>query len=60
MEKGREKVTLTTAWSAGCGSHGGCGFKLMVKDGKLVKLEADENYPWNQGRCCPKGLAVTQ
>ena len=60
MEKGREKVTLTTAWSAGCGSHGGCGFKLLVKDGKLVKLEADENYPWNQGRCCPKGLAVTQ
>jgi anaerobic selenocysteine-containing dehydrogenase len=23
-----------------------------VKDGKVVKVEGDENHPWNQGRGC--------
>jgi anaerobic selenocysteine-containing dehydrogenase len=60
MEKGKRKVVNTTAWSPGCGSHGGCGFKLIVEDGKLVQVEGDECHPWNQGRVCPKGLALTQ
>ena len=50
----------TASWSAGPGCHGGCGQKLYVKDGRLVRVEGDENHPWNQGRSCPKVLALTQ
>ncbi|OGA12518.1 MAG: hypothetical protein A3H32_05935 [Betaproteobacteria bacterium RIFCSPLOWO2_02_FULL_63_19] len=53
-------VYRTTAWSAGPGCHGGCGQKLHVKNGKLVRIEGDENHPWNQGRSCPRVLAMTQ
>ena len=28
-----EKVVESLAWSAGCGSHGGCGVEIHVKDG---------------------------
>jgi anaerobic selenocysteine-containing dehydrogenase len=54
------EVYRTTVWSAGAGCHGGCGQKLYVKDGKLVKVEGDENHPWNQGRACPRVLALKQ
>jgi anaerobic selenocysteine-containing dehydrogenase len=54
------QVHRTTAWSAGPGCHGGCGQKLLVEDGKLVRIEGDENNPWNQGRSCPRVLALTQ
>jgi anaerobic selenocysteine-containing dehydrogenase len=50
----------TVTWSAGAGCHGSCGQKLYVKDGKLIRIEGDENHPWNQGRSCPKVLALTQ
>ena len=53
-------IHRTTAWSAGPGCHGGCGQKIFVKDGKMVKIEGDENHPWSQGRSCPKVLALTQ
>ncbi len=54
------KVYPTVVWSAGAGCHGNCGQKLYVKDGKLVKVEGDERHPWNQGRACPRVLALTQ
>jgi anaerobic selenocysteine-containing dehydrogenase len=60
MAKKDEKVVRTTTWSAGPGCHGGCGVKLQVKDGKLDKVEGDENHPWAQGRTCPRCLALTQ
>jgi anaerobic selenocysteine-containing dehydrogenase len=60
MAKSEEKVVRTTIWSAGCGTHGGCGAKVYVKNGKVTKIEGDENHPWNQGRLCAKGLAVCQ
>ena len=50
----------TVTWSAGAGCHGNCGQKLYVKDGKLIRVEGDENHPWNQGRSCPRVLAMTQ
>jgi len=53
-------IYRTTSWSAGPGCHGGCGQKLYVKDGKMVRIEGDENHPWSQGRSCPKVLALTQ
>ena len=36
MAKTENKV-ITTLWSAGCGSHGGCGAEVYVKDGKVVR-----------------------
>jgi len=55
-----EKIVTSTTWSPGPGCHGGCGIKLHVKDGKVVKAEGDENHPFNQGRLCPRALALTQ
>ena len=55
-----EKVVRTTVWSAGPGCHGGCGAKVYVKDGKLVRVEGDEKHPYNQGRLCAPCLAMTQ
>lgn len=56
----KTQVFTTTVWSAGAGCHGGCGQKLYVEDGRLVKVEGDENHPWNQGRSCPRVLALKQ
>ncbi len=60
MSDSKEQIVRTTVWSAGAGCHGGCGVKLHIKDGKLIKVEGDENHPWNQGRTCPRVLALTQ
>jgi anaerobic selenocysteine-containing dehydrogenase len=60
MAKSEEKVVLSAMWSAGCGSHGGCGAEIYVKDGRVIKVEGDRNHPFNQGRLCPKGLAIPQ
>ncbi len=57
--KGVEVVKMG-AWSAGPGCHGGCGVKLHLKDGKLIKVEGDEKHPYLQGRLCPRALALTQ
>ena len=56
----QEKIIRTTVWSAGAGCHGGCGVKLHVGHGRVVKVEGDEKHPWNQGRSCPRVLALTQ
>ena len=57
---GKVECFRTVTWSAGAGCHGGCGQKLFVEDGKLVRVEGDENNPWNQGRSCPRVLALKQ
>ena len=54
----REFKTVT--WSAGAGCHGNCGQKIYVKDGRMIRIEGDENHPWNQGRSCPRVLALSQ
>lgn len=59
-EKGNIEVIKTTTWSAGPGCHGGCGVLAHIRDGKLVKIEGDPDHPWNQGRLCPRNLAMTQ
>ncbi len=52
-------VTRAAAWSApGCHPTG-CGVKLYVKDGKLVKIEGDENHPVTKGRLCVRCLTLT-
>ena len=60
MVKNADKIVLSAMWSAGCGSHGGCGAEIYVKDGKVLCVEGDTNHPHNQGRLCPKGLAIPQ
>lgn len=40
--------------------HGQCGVLVYVKDGKVLKVEGDPDFPQNGGFMCPKGLAVTQ
>lgn len=51
-------VTRTAAWSApGCHPTG-CGLKVYVKDGKLVKVEGDENHPVTKGRLCVRCLTL--
>jgi anaerobic selenocysteine-containing dehydrogenase len=52
-----EIKTLRTA----CRScHGGCGVMAHVKDGKVIKVEGDPNFPISHGTQCSKGLAITQ
>ncbi|WP_455283861.1 molybdopterin-dependent oxidoreductase, partial [[Eubacterium] cellulosolvens] len=60
MSRKNVEVLRTTAWSAGPGCHGGCGVLAYVEDGRLVKVEGDPEHPWNQGRLCPRILAMTQ
>lgn len=55
--KGGVEIIRTTAWNApGC--HNGCGVKLHVKNGKLIKVEGDPDAPFNQGRLCVRCMAV--
>ncbi|HUS20183.1 MAG TPA: molybdopterin-dependent oxidoreductase [Terriglobales bacterium] len=37
-----------------CGQQ--CGIQLKVKDNKVVGFEPWEEFPFNQGRLCPKGV----
>lgn len=33
-----------------------CGIKLLVKDNKVVGFDPWEEFPFNEGRLCPKGV----
>ncbi|MBI9046860.1 MAG: molybdopterin-dependent oxidoreductase [Anaerolineaceae bacterium] len=35
--------------------HNNCGLLAYVKDGKVLKVEGDDNYPVNQGSLCSRG-----
>jgi assimilatory nitrate reductase catalytic subunit len=37
-----------------CGMQ--CGIKLLVKDNRIVGFEPWEEFPYNEGRLCPKGV----
>ena len=52
-------VTRVSPWSPpGCHPVG-CGLKLYVdENGKLVRVEGDENDPVTQGRLCPRCLTL--
>jgi len=54
--KGAEEVIRTNC--RGC--HGGCGVLVYVKDGTIVKIEGDPDFPTNHGAMCSKGLAFKQ
>lgn len=59
-QEGDLTVTRMSAWS-GPGCHGVCGVKCYTdKDGKLVKVEGDEENPFNQGRLCMRCLDLPE
>jgi anaerobic selenocysteine-containing dehydrogenase len=56
-EEDNHKVVRSIA-RTGPGCHDGCGVLLYVRDGKLEKVEGDPDFPFNQGRLCPRCLAL--
>ena len=34
-----------------------CAYIVHVENGRIIRLEGDENHPYTLGRCCPKGYA---
>jgi len=40
--------------------HGGCGLRVQVEDGKIVKVEGDPESPLNRGSICGKGIAQVE
>ncbi len=50
----------TCGWSPPGDHPVGCGMKLHVKDGKLVKVEGDPEHPISQGRLCVRCLSLPE
>ena len=42
------------------GCHGGCGVLVHVKDGRIIKIEGNPDFPANRGTMCSIGLAFPQ
>jgi anaerobic selenocysteine-containing dehydrogenase len=59
-EKDGVLVVRTCAWSPPGDHPVGCGLKLHVKDGKLVKVEGDEEHPVTKGRVCIRCLTLPE
>jgi len=57
-EDGMTVVRSTARTGPGC--HEGCGVLLYVKDGNLVKVEGYTDFPFSQGRLCPRCLALPE
>lgn len=55
-----EYVVRTCGWSPPGDHPVGCGMKLHVKDGKLVKVEGDPENPITQGRLCIRCLSLPE
>ena len=43
-----------------CDPQTQCGLDVFVKDGKIVKVEGNEDHPYNGGVLCSKGAATRQ
>lgn len=50
----------TCGWSPPGDHPVGCGMKLHVKDGKLIKVEGDPEHPISQGRLCIRCLTLPE
>ena len=56
-EDGMKVVRGIARTAPGC--HEGCGVLMYVKDGKLMKVEGNPDFPLTKGRLCPRCLALT-
>jgi len=59
-QEGEYTVTRTCGWSPPGDHPVGCGMKLYVKNGKLVKVEGDPDHPVTQGRLCIRCLTLPE
>lgn len=50
----------TCGWSPPGDHPVGCGMKLTIKDGRLIKVEGDEEHPISQGRLCVRCLTLPE
>jgi len=58
-KEGDTRIVRSIARTApGC--HEGCGVLLYVREGKLVKVEGDPDFPLNRGRLCPRCIALPE
>ena len=58
--KEKDTTVVRSIARTGPGCHNGCGVHLYVKDGKLIKVEGNPAFPYNQGRLCPRCLVLPQ
>jgi assimilatory nitrate reductase catalytic subunit len=54
LETGAEPDRLVATHCCFCGQQ--CGIHLKVKDNVVVGFEPREDFPFNQGKLCPKGV----
>ena len=54
LETGNEPDRLVATHCCFCGQQ--CGIHLKVKDNVVVGFEPREDFPFNQGKLCPKGV----
>ncbi len=59
QEENGTKIIRSTA-RTGPGCHQGCGVLLHVKDGRLIKVEGNPEFPFSRGRLCPRCLALPE
>ncbi|MFC2003174.1 molybdopterin-dependent oxidoreductase [Chloroflexota bacterium] len=57
----KKNATVIKSVCQMCGTnYAACGIDVHVEDGKVLKTEGTKGHPVNDGRLCPKGLAITQ
>ncbi|HJQ82056.1 MAG TPA: molybdopterin oxidoreductase family protein [Lacipirellulaceae bacterium] len=54
LDRGVEADRLVKTHCCFCGQQ--CGIQLKVKDNKLIGFEPWEEFPFNRGMLCPKGV----
>src|SRR5262245_42769691 len=54
LEAGVEPDKIVETHCCFCGQQ--CGIKLKVKDNRVIGFEPWEEFPFNRGMLCPKGV----
>lgn len=54
LDTGREPDKLVATHCCFCGQQ--CGMLLKVKDNQVIGVEPRYDFPFNQGKLCPKGI----
>lgn len=55
---GEENITLIPTHCSYCGLQ--CGMNLKVQNGQVTGVEPREDFPFNMGKLCPKGVTAYQ